>query len=530
MRTFLDGSVTATASERSSDSAGTLMAQGSQLRDRVRHGRDVKRTQHQANNGASCAEEYDFPVHVHFGAGKLGLGLVVPALEQSETRYVILQRPSQDWAPLERAAGGEDGTSVALLVNGEEVVGGGLKLITQADLDGAAAEGRSLRDLLADSKEGQGHLLLTSDAEAQAALVGGATSFSCALGTALCQVLGPLLGRLSRAPRVARPTLYACENDLESVETLAGQLKMRVNVVPCMVDRICSSRSVFADPGAAAIHVEAEEHTGSIVLLEQSVQSHDELPLDGETVQVPDSEEVADYLFVQKKRLVNSMHTVLAFSTLVEHDRRTAPLFRWDEALPHLPLINYAAADAKLQDAIWAWAVAQILVLMKEKGVDVMTAAHSAETDDELVEQMLSVARQTLERFSSVEDTTTRVLGGGVSNRFHTRLLPVQEGMHLVAAMIADLPQDCAQRKVLAAADVDLDAIVEACDSLVDDASKFAQLDDQERALQAELKQLTGGLSSNILSFLNRFPSAVGKATVYTGAACMAFVDRISQS
>ena len=38
--------------------------------------------------------------HVHFGAGRLGLGLVLPALHASNVPYVILQRPSRDWAEL----------------------------------------------------------------------------------------------------------------------------------------------------------------------------------------------------------------------------------------------------------------------------------------------------------------------------------------------------------------------------------------------------------------------------------------------
>ena len=448
-----------------------------------------------------------FPLHVHFGAGKLGLGLVVPALEESRTRYVILQRPSQDWEPVAKG----DAPSISLLVNGDEVVEGGLKIIRQSDIDKAKAEGRSLADLVAESEEGQGHLVLSADSDVSASLASGATSFSCALGPALPKVVGPLLSKLPVRFRNARPTLYACENDLDSVQLLAEELGTQVNVVPCMVDRICSTREVVAGD-APAIHVEAEEHTGSIVLLEQTEQSDDEIPLDGETVQVPDNNEVADYLFIQKKRLVNSMHTVLAFSTLVDYDANNTSLFSWDVALPDLPLLNYSEAKSDLKEMIWSWAVAQILVLMKEQGVDVMTEAHSAETDDELVEQMLDVARQTLERFSSIEDTTTRVLGGGVSNRYNTRLIPVQEGMHLVQAMIPDLPNDCIQRKVLAAADVDLDDIVAACDLLVEDSKKFAELDEQEMAFKEEWNSLTQG----VRDVLKNFPSILGTAAAVT--------------
>ena len=35
--------------------------------------------------------------HVHIGAGKLGLGLIIPALLQSTCPFAILQRPSRSW-------------------------------------------------------------------------------------------------------------------------------------------------------------------------------------------------------------------------------------------------------------------------------------------------------------------------------------------------------------------------------------------------------------------------------------------------
>ena len=39
-------------------------------------------------------------LHVHFGAGRLGFGLVLPALESSGSPYVIMNRPSKVWHPI----------------------------------------------------------------------------------------------------------------------------------------------------------------------------------------------------------------------------------------------------------------------------------------------------------------------------------------------------------------------------------------------------------------------------------------------
>jgi len=474
---------------------------------------------------AVSAPKITSPLHVHFGAGKLGLGLVVPALENSSTSYVILQRPSKDWEGLLSS----NSAFIPVKVNGEDVLGKGLKLITQRDIDEAVSKGQSVMQLVAESPSGQGHLVLSDDPQVSSELASGASSFSCALGGAISSVLASTLQQLPKRHMGARPVLYACENDLDSVQQLADQLKRRVEVVPCMVDRICSNRRIEGG-GDPAIYVDAEEHSGSIVLLEQSSQSYDDLPLDGETVQVPDSDEVADYLFVQKKRLVNSMHTVLAFSTLVDFDMNRASLFDWDRALPELPLLNYAEASPDVKESVWAWAVAQILVLMKEKGVDVMTQAHNAESDEELVEQMLAVARQTLERFSSIEDTTSRVLGGGVSNRYHTRLVPVQEGVHIVEAMLSDLPSDCIHRKVLAAAGVDMPTVVRACDQLVEEARKFADLDEEERAAQEQWRELTLGLHNNFMRVVSEIPKLVARSPVSSAAGLLGIFDQVSKS
>ena len=37
---------------------------------------------------------------MHFGAGRLGFGLVLPALENASSPYVILNRPSAVWTPV----------------------------------------------------------------------------------------------------------------------------------------------------------------------------------------------------------------------------------------------------------------------------------------------------------------------------------------------------------------------------------------------------------------------------------------------
>ena len=79
----------------------------------------------------------------------------------------------------------------------------------------------------------------------------------------------------------------------------------------------------------------------------------------------------------------------------------------------------------------WAWVVARQLLLLFESDVVVARAAlgceraSDAEADAALAEALLDGARVALDRLGRGGDTTKRVLGGGVANRFTGRLKPI---------------------------------------------------------------------------------------------------------
>lgn len=102
------------------------------------------------------------------------------------------------------------------------------------------------------------------------------------------------------------------------------------------------------------------------------------------------------------------------------------------------------------QKELRAWAVARCLVLLHSHELDVIKVqglqpknwnnvprvalvcpssqvAHGAKTDDEVVGQLWNYAEKTIKRFGTVKDNTKRVLGGGVANRYETRLKDVLE-------------------------------------------------------------------------------------------------------
>ena len=198
-------------------------------------------------------------------------------------------------------------------------------------------------------------LVFGASSEDLASLLSRATSFSCSLGAAMRRVMTSTLSALpevvsetdvaietrkeqlrsrklrkrrqfdpsyeSATDRVysgdlspekdPRPVLYCAENDHESVARLKRELRTRVRVVDCMVDRVCTGRRI----GPGGVEIDAEPWPGSIVVLEPGFDPR-YVPFAPSVATLPESLRHADYLSERKFSLVNGMHTVVAFLTL----------------------------------------------------------------------------------------------------------------------------------------------------------------------------------------------------------------------
>ena len=323
--------------------------------------------------------------HAHFGAGRLGLGLVIPAIAENDPNFVVLQRRSREWLELS----GSDRAEVS--VNGR----------TELCLSVAP-------DLARASPAGTGSLILSDSAEVWAEAAERAGTMSCSMGPSCAGVLIPVLGRLPLRDSADRPVLYACENDAEAVGELASALRGRVDVNMCMVDRICYSKTV----GAGRIDVSAERHRGSIVVYDPD--GDDQLPMDGGLVTVTDDPEVARYLFAEKKCLVNGIHAALAFRTLILHEERHGPR----PPCAGLPILRSACRGDRV---IRSWAAASVCWLLDEWGEDVLFRARG----EPPAAALASKAAESLGRFSAAEDTTSRVLRRGLAASYADRMAAV---------------------------------------------------------------------------------------------------------
>jgi hypothetical protein len=376
--------------------------------------------------------------HVHFGAGRLGLGLVVPAIAASGVPFAVVQRPKPRWEQL--FANSEE---IDVSVNGEVKMKGAQVL---------AAHERPPETVPATS------LVFGASSEDLASLLSRATSFSCSLGAAMRRVMTSTLSALpevvsetdvaietrkeqlrsrklrkrrqfdpsyeSATDRVysgdlspekdPRPVLYCAENDHESVARLKRELRTRVRVVDCMVDRVCTGRRI----GPQGVEIDAEPWPGSIVVLEPGFDPR-YVPFAPSVATLPESLRHADYLSERKFSLVNGMHTVVAFLTL---DYMYNPV---DPGGREYVLIKYAKMRRAEQRKVEAWRTARIARLIEQFGIESIMRWEGADNVVEVWNSLLAFGDEVLtERFSAVDDLVSRVLGGGVANRYETRLKP----------------------------------------------------------------------------------------------------------
>jgi hypothetical protein len=381
---------------------------------------------------------------------------------QSGQPFVIVQRPSSAWEHASKACHSE------VRLNGSIL----------ATLD-VASNVRELDLLQRNGKSAV--LLLSEDPVVLATLVSRATSFSCSIGgKELERALTPLIESVHTVHAQAKECiaitpaplpLYACENDHEAVEKLAEKLTGLVDVVPVLVDRVCTARDMKED---GSIDVVTEVYEGDLVLSPSlGSSSRPPIPFGGCTVRQPQTAEGAAFLHRRKILTVNGTHTTLAFLTLVnaEPHRFGPPKGSYELlAFDIENAINGGAAQS-VGRKTWVWAVARQLVLLYEFEEDVIRHTLSGQTqvsdESEMINLLLSGARTSVKRLSMGGDQTSRVLGGGVENRWRSRLANVHDFLQAQQSL-GRLP-----RSLLEAAGVEERELRDTVKQLVEESERF---------------------------------------------------------
>ena len=312
--------------------------------------------------------------HVHFGAGNLGLGLLVPALARNRKPLVVVQRKSDAWKHVEH------GVSLDHNINGR------LEADTSLEVCGCPADISSDRSLL-----------LTEDVEAWRDVASQAATLSCSIGSRCDEVVVEALQHLPYSSDP--PELFAFENDLNTVEKMRYALSGKVDVVPCTVDRICYHKKI----GNGEVSVFTEKHEGTVVSLRKAPPMAMDLNVVGDKY-------ISLYYHTEKQYFVNSIQTLYAMLTAVNNGGINGR-------------IDVDAVDAKVIDH---WKVACVIAVLNEWGTFMPCKAMSCDPGD-LPKILISRVEKAASRVYDVGgmDKASRILRKGPMLCYVERMMPV---------------------------------------------------------------------------------------------------------
>lgn len=420
-------------------------------------------------------------IHVHFGSGKLGLGLVLNSLvERNRLPILIIQAPSR--APWKMLV---DNTTVEIAVNDESLI----NMFIHADPTDTVSLKEKLSDRCENGKQGTGLLLAdrSSLTETKIYALRHCETMSCTVGPGLKDLTDLLLdmrGELNKYWKEKcgeelspppKPVLFACENDHAGVKEMGERLNGYIDVVPCMVDRICSMISYSTNENnRTTINVKTEAYPGEIVVMKphehfgkdrgENFCFMDTVPFGGPVVRVPELESQATYYTERKFLLVNGGHTVLAFITMIRAQRNGQQFHPPGE----FELLNWETMTDEERGKMWAFAVARLLLLTWQYESSVLQDAHNVSNAKDLAAVLLHYAKNTLKRFSAIPDTTKRILAGGVDNRYNGRLKNVEDFLNDAYPASTEVGKE-----ILKQAGISYCAMVTEVHQLVQDAYSF---------------------------------------------------------
>lgn len=236
----------------------------------------------------NLTNSFEEQIHIHFGAGKLGLGLVVP-LFSKKNRIIIINHKSQRWEKIKS----ENNIKIISTYNAE--------IKTSFFYDDPTMGYQSLFD---NWRQKNNLLICTDNEELITALIKCATSIS----TAVKSELPVVINRMKNIDLNKKLNVYCFENDIEVVRNWKDKItseKENVNIITVVADRICSE--IEYENGR--ISVTTEKHYEVII----NQYSKGEMPIaTGEFVKCYGELSEFDYYARKKLWLLNGIHMIIA--------------------------------------------------------------------------------------------------------------------------------------------------------------------------------------------------------------------------
>jgi len=332
---------------------------------------------------------------VHFGAGKLSLGFLLPnAIEKAasmaeKSQIVFLNRLGNSVDSLRIL----DANMITVWNGAEEIT---MKLLKFENDQEIATQDLDDVTLILYNEHDCSKLL--------SSLLDKADYISASLGTSglksLVEKISPLIEVEKAVPFIS------IENDYKYAATILQKSSMKKNFLQVIADRVVSSRTATY----SKILIESESFEGVMFAL-NPVNHY--LPFVCDTYSNSD---IAMFMFDAKIHMVNHIHAAWALLSMIKNV---------EEASPDMDMMaNYESDDLKM---IEAWGIANALHLVDETNTKLETIELIGATD-EIAKILMGKMRNSIKRFNNTSDRISRVLAPAkIEQHFKNRIEKIFE-------------------------------------------------------------------------------------------------------
>jgi hypothetical protein len=358
--------------------------------------------------------------HVHFGAGKLGLGFVLPILDNMEVPIALFQRPgSAEW---EKLASDQD---VLFQVNSEDLLD--CKYVS----DNCTLE--TVQQYIAD----QHHLFVsTCRIDLLQAILYVTHSFSTAVAAG---GLDEVFNGLALLPSYYSDIrVYTFENDFKAVEAFRKKVNDNLpglTVISVMCDRICTTREIVP---VNKVNTITEEYPGTAVIFSSNVSYCHPFttprsvrrkctPSNVVLARTPGEE---TFYYNRKFSLLNGIHYTMAVFTYGILREQGVPPAEWLDK--RLSIWKTKKNEAQLQMLIEA----RIALLLSKTDDDTLRSIYNTDDKKHIYGELKAFSDTVLNRINSAEDDTAgRILNlknaTSVKTKYDQHFLPLANFIRL---------------------------------------------------------------------------------------------------
>jgi hypothetical protein len=329
---------------------------------------------------------------LHFGAGRFGMGLVIPLLNSLETNLAIISRPdSEFWSEAKNKFG----------------IGKPLEIIRENGLgsyeiaifdDEYLKQPNSCEKVIKIWHEGKTVLLLTDDDAVIKKFIN-----SCFFITTAVTAEG-LRDYLSRKLQVIdsdepKP-IFPFENNRNEINKLKKVLvKTNYAVNFVTADKICSQRDISEE----GVMVNCEDYEK--VWIHANDYEISNLFDKSAVITTRASEFEEDIDNARKSYLVDGIHTILAIYAVAEFLREGT------NKLNDVPFIHHLCKDEKIKENLKTFCTLQAIRIVIEKDDKHLYSYFNTGDINEIFQKILNFGDETIERFARTPDTAARILG-----------------------------------------------------------------------------------------------------------------------